>query len=335
MENEKSQAILKQVLAAKKILLSCHPHPDADIVGSVLAMTMAVKQLGKEVVAISGDSIYEKKFEMLPGIEMIEKKSVGEIDLGEFDLMLIVDASSLSQISRSEGFSLPSHLKRVVIDHHATNNLTGEVVWIETQRSSTCEMVYELLSSWPVRITEEMALVMFLGIYADTGGLRYKNTSSRTLAVASELVKIYPKYHDYIFAWENSKKAVEIEMMGVAINHLQKYMNEKLVLTAVPYEEIQKRGLNRDEAAEGLMADSLRAVEGWMVVGSLVEVEEGVVIASFRTRDQEKYDVSLLAKSVGEGGGGHKAAAGTTIKKNVKEAVEEVVGRAMELYSGL
>lgn len=323
--------ILEAIHNSSRILLHCHPYPDPDSVGSVLAMTAALKKLGKDVTPIVGDSKYPESLVSLPNKEWIQEKNYSQIEPEHFDLFIILDSSTPTQISQA-GVSLIEGMKTIVIDHHRTNEGFAEINLIDTESSSTSQILYELFKLWNVEIDQNIALYLLLGIYADTGGFKYPNSSPKTLRIASELATIYPNYHKFVFELTNYKKPIELELTGLALSSLEKHFDDKVVLSVIPYEEIRKRNLTKEDAMEGLVGDSLRSVFGWNVVVSLVEAEPSVVTVSLRTRDENKYDVSQIAKSVGRNGGGHKGAAGTTIYEPLEKAKKTILDKIKEIF---
>jgi len=318
---------------SQNILLHCHPNPDPDSIGSVLAMKRYLVSIGKKTTAIIGDSDYPfNMVDNLPIEKEIERKSFFDINLDDFDLFIILDSSSTSQISKKEDVIFPKHLKTVVIDHHKTNIGFGDINLIDKHSVSTTQVLYKLLKQWEVEIDKDLALYLFIGIYSDSGGFQFPMTSLETFRIATELVSICPNYQKTIFDLENNKNEIEIEMMGLALSNIKKYFNDKVVLSVIPYQIIKERKLKKDDAMKGLIANTLRSVIGWDIVGSLVEAEKGITTVSLRIRDEKKYDVSIIAKNVGIGGGGHAGAAGTTIMKDVYSAEKELVAYIDKTY---
>lgn len=321
-----AKEIKESVKNSKNILLHCHPSPDPDSIGSVLAMKKYLVSIGKNVTAIIGDYDYPTNMiDSFPIEKEIEKKSFFDINLEDFDLFIILDSSSTTQISRKGEVVFPEHLKTIVIDHHKTNNYFGDINLVDKDAASTTQVLYKLFKEWNVEIDKDLALYLFIGIYGDTGGFQYTLTSPETFRIATELVSVCPNYHRAVFNLENNKREIEIEMMGLALSHIKKHFNGKVVLTVIPYEVIKERNISKEDATEGLVPEILRSVKGWDIVGSLVEVEDGVTRIALRTRDEKKYDVSIIAKNIGTGGGGHPGAAGTTVMKNVYDAEKELV----------
>ncbi len=332
---EIAQIILDTIKKSNNILLHCHPYPDPDSIGSVLAMSSVLKKLGKKVTPIIGDSKYPENLASLPNREWIISNNYSEIDVNQFDLFIILDSSMPSQVSLLSEVVFPKNLKTVVIDHHRTNKSFGDINLVDVDSSSTCQILFDLFNIWDLKIDPDMAICLLLGIYADTGGFKYPNANHETLKVASELAKIYPNYHRFVFDLDNYKQPVELEMMGLALSSLEKYFEGRVVFSVIPYTEIKKRGIQKESAMEGLIGNTLRSVVGWDLVASLVEAEPNVITVSLRTRDENSFDVSKIAMAIGEKGGGHRGAAGTTIHLSMDAAKKELIDKVEEIFPEL
>lgn len=330
-----SGAILESIEKSSNILLHCHPFPDPDSIGSTLSMAKFLKHKNKSFTIISGDTPLPSYVKDWPQINIIQPKSYSDIEISDFDLFIILDSSAPTQISQLSKVELPSDLNTIVIDHHVTNQGFAKQNLIEHSYSSTCQIIYDLFKIWNYKIDEETALYIFMGMFADTGGFRYLNSTQEVFSTISELTKINPDYHKFVFNLENVKRPIEIEMMGLALSSLEKHFSDNVVLSLIPHIEIEKRKINRNDAMEGLVANTLRSVDGWNLVASLVEAEKGITTVSIRARDEEKYDVSIIARSIGINGNGHKGAAGTTIHKPLYEAKNELLNAFKNEFADL
>jgi len=317
--------ILKKINSSNKILMHFHPYPDPDSVGSVLAMGEFLKKLRKDVVIIGGDSAFPKSLENFPNKDWIQQINFLQVNPEDFDLFIILDSSSISQITQKFEIKLPENLETIVIDHHVTNTGFGKINLIAPELASTTNIIYQLFKHWGDKPSKDMALNLFMGIYGDTGGFMYPNAKLNVWKSALELIEINPDYHQLVFDLNNNRSSIEVKMVGLALSNIKTFYSNKVALSLIPYDEIKKRGLSKEDAIEGLVPDKLRSVIGWEIVASLVEVEPNKVIVSLRTRKEGVYDVSKIAKNIGINGGGHRGAAGTTIKKSVENAVIELV----------
>ncbi len=315
---------------SQSILLHCHPSPDPDSVGSVLAMKCALENMGKNVTAIKGDSDIPSAFMHFPGAEDIVQKNFHEVNLNDFDLFIILDSGSVEMISGKDIPKFPLPITTIVIDHHASNSSYGEINFIDLSSPATAFILYKLFKEWNIDITREIAVNLFIGIYTDTGAFRYRPTNHDVFEAAAELVKIAPDYSSYIFEMENSKRKESIIYQALAFKSLETFFDDKFAFTAVSHEEIVKNNLIPEDYSVSI-PNFLLSVKNFIVTGSLVEIEPGRVKLSLRSKDPKKYDISKLALALG--GGGHTGAAGAKIYLDISTAKEKVVETAKILYN--
>lgn len=327
--------ILDAIKKSNNILLHCHPYPDMDSIGSVLAMANVLKNMGKNTTIIAGDSKIPKNSLCLPNHEWVLPKNYTQIDPNKYDLFIILDSSSPNQITQLADVIFPNKMYTILIDHHVSNNGYAKTNLIEPTYSSTCQILFDLFTLWKIEIDPDVAICLFVGLFMDTGGFKYPNTTPETLRVASILANINPNYHKLIFNLENNREPIEIEMMGLSLSSIEKYYSGHVAISLIPYEEIKKRNLSKEQAMEGLVADILKSVANWDIVASLVEAEPGITRVSLRTRDENMFDVSLIAKSIGNNGGGHKGAAGINVHKPLNETKKILLKTIAEIFPNL
>jgi bifunctional oligoribonuclease and PAP phosphatase NrnA len=326
-----SGKLWRKIRKADRILLHCHPSPDPDSVGSVLAMKWALESKGKKVTVIAGDSEIPPAFMHFPGAAEIVKKNFSEVDLKDFDLFISLDSSTPEMISRKNPPVFPLSIPTIVIDHHASNKGYADDNFIDISSPSVTYILFKLFRDWNIEITEEMAANLFIGMYTDTGGFRFPPTDHKVLRAAAELACIYPLYTTLIFTMENSQEKDAIYGQALALGSIKTYHNDKLVISAVSHAAISEKNISSSAISEGYIANILKSVVGWDVAASMVEIEPGKVKVSFRTRDVSKYDLATLATSLG--GGGHKAASGVVFTTSLDEAVGKVVETVKVLYN--
>lgn len=326
-----SGKVLRDVKGAKRILLHCHPSPDPDSVGSVLAMKFGLEHMGKKVTVIQGDSDIPPAFMHFPGAKDIEKKNFGEINLNDFDLFISLDSSTPEMVSRKTPPIFPLPIRSVLIDHHASNKGYADDNYIDISSPSTSYILFKMFKEWGITISPEMAANLFMGMYTDTGGFKFPPTDFKVLKAASELVEIYPRYTDLIFTMENSQEKEAVFAQAIALNSIKTFCNDHIVISAVPHAALAEKNIPSNSISEGHIANILKSVIGWDIAVSMVEIEPGRIKASFRTRNTDKFDVSKLATELG--GGGHKAASGVVFTTTLDEAVKKVVDTAKVLYN--
>ncbi len=326
--------IWSEIQKANCILLHCHPSPDGDSIGSALGMMHILKKIGKQVTVIMGDSEPPVALSHLPGFNQIQNKNWFELELSKFDLFISQDSSSLGQISKLGEVKFPDHMRVVVIDHHDTNIGYGNINLIEPTYPAVCQMDYELCKEWKVKIIPNAAVCFFVGMYTDTNGFKYQRTTNTTFTAAAELVSLYPDFYKVIFELENNYEPEQIKFIGLALSMVELYFGQKVAISAVPYEELQKRGIEERHTEKIQISEILRSVRGWEIGVRFTEAKPGAITLSFRTRDPNKYDVGKIAVAT-KFGGGHKVAAGGTLKMPFEEAKKYLLDTIHQVYPDL
>ena len=327
---EKAPVIEAEIKKARSVLLHCHPSPDPDSVGSALATKFALEGVGKTVTVIRGDSPIPQAFMHFPGATSIVPKSFAEVDLTSFDLFIILDSGSPSMISKVSVPQFPLPISTISIDHHASNTGYANLNLIDLTASSTAFILYQLFSVLGCTITREIALNLFMGIYTDSGGFRYPPTDYRVFESAGELVKIVPDFTKAIFLMENNERKESIYFRALALNSIETFCQDSIAIASVSFAQITEKKIP-EECMHSEIPNLLKSVIGWNVGVICIEARPNLVKISMRSRDVEKYDVSKLATSLG--GGGHRAAAGITLKMSLAEAKQILVAKAKELYN--
>lgn len=322
--------ILAEINKAKKILLHCHPSPDPDSVGSALAMKFALEGMDKNVTVIQGDNEIPKAFDF-PGVQTIIKKSYGEIDVTQFDLFIAVDSSSKGMISYKDEIVFPDSMRIVVIDHHISNLNYGHINCVDSLYPSAAQLIFDLLREMNVKLTHDIALNLFMGMYSDTGGFKYGRVNSDTFKIVAELVELAPEFTKTIFTMENSNSKGTLAFEGLALSSLKEFCNGNLAIASVTNKQIIDNNIDKDNISAHKIVNDIKSVEGYNISVCMTEIDPGIVKMGLRTRDADKYDVSKLAVALG--GGGHKDAAGVRLNMTIPEAINKVVETAKVIYN--
>lgn len=323
MLNKKtSDQILQSINQANKILLTLHVSPDGDAVGAVLAMDLFLRQLGKKTKIISYSKI-PRNFLYLPGMVDVEIANIAKIDLSEFNLYISLDAADRIMITKSEFPKIPEKVKVINIDHHVTNTNFGDINLVE-KASSVCEILYEFFQKWKVTIDKQMAKLLFLGIFSDTGCFQYPNTSIKIMKVAADLRVKGADLNETILTQFRSYNFKTLKYWGKVLDNMQIDESKKFVWSVVSASEIRDLEIEPEDidGAASLFAPVTLGTE----FGIIIDENEGFIKGSLRSRTS--FDVSKIAASLG--GGGHKAAAGFTLRMPLDEAVKLVLEKARE-----
>jgi phosphoesterase RecJ-like protein len=317
---------------AERVLLSCHPSPDEDSVGSVLSVATWLRGKGKSVTIIGGDSKVQSWVRLLPGGETILNQTWLDTDLSQFDLYLALDIGSPSQITKLGEVVFPDSLSVGVIDHHARGEDFGNFRLVDGRYAATAELLYELFNFWNVEIAHDMAINLFVGVYGDTGGFQYSLTSERTFTLAADLARRAPDFTVFLNAVRNNNDPEWVAFNALGVTLAEVFSGGKIRLSLVSAQAWQEQGIKPENIQNNQIANTLRSISGCEIAGSLIEIG-GVIRVSLRSRDGEVYDVGRIASVLG--GGGHKAAAATTINKTLVEARDDLLRTIKDLYPAL
>lgn len=292
--------IISELKDAKKIAIGGHVRPDGDCVCSVMAL---YRYLQKELPDAQIDVYLEKPtgvFDCIRGIEEIRSK----FDTDEvYDVFLALDCND-----ERLGEALPIFRRagrRINIDHHISNTGCGDLNIIEAHRSSTAELLYDLMD--PEQVDEEIAKAIYIGIAHDTGVFRYSNTSAHTLEIVAKLLAFGFDFSALIEHTFFEKTYVQTQIMGRAVLESIRFMNDRCIVSMVSrrmmdFYQVMPKDL------DGIV-NQLQAVSG--VDCAIFMYEIGTLEYKVSMRSNGKVDVAKVA--VKFGGGGHVRAAGCTM----------------------
>lgn len=330
--NSFAPQIWTEIEKSQNILLHCHVGPDEDSYGSTLAFLHVLNSLGKNVTLISGDWAPMKKFSILPGFNLIKNKNFTDINQNDFDLFLVLDCSSTNQITKLDKVEFNSGLKVIIIDHHSTSTNFGKINLVDETYPATSQLLYDLFMFWQVKITPEIAICLFVGIYGDTGGFKYPPVSVETFEIATALVKKYPDFAKVILAIQHHRTPNEIIFEALALNSVKTYFSGKVAVSQVSSDQLSAINFKEGEISTSTVSSNLVTVSDWEIGICLVEKNKDEVGVSLRTRG--KYDVAAIAVATGVGGG-HPAAAGARLKMPLEQALKFLLSTIQKTYPEL
>ena len=298
---------------ADNVLVITHVDPDGDAISSLTAVGLALRQQGKRVTLVCDDGV-PRRFAYLPMSDQVQQ----EPDYDQaYDLLVAVDCGDEDRMGRAYA-SLPNPLPLIVnIDHHATNSRFGEFALVDGEAVSTTEVLYHLFVQSGIVITPQIATSLLTGLVTDTLGFRTVGVTAETLTMAAALVEAGADLGQITMRALNLRSFSTLQMWRVGLNNMR--LEDGLLWTSITDEERESVDFrsNSSLGLVNLMAD----VEEAAIGAVLMEMNDGTVKVGFRCRPP--YDVSGVATALG--GGGHKLAAGCTIRGPLEQAEARVV----------
>lgn len=307
--------MLQETLArAKSVAIGGHIRPDGDCVGSCMAMYQYIRTWYPE----KDVDVY---LEEIPNsFHFIEatKEISHEMREKTYDLFISLDCGDAGRL----GFSAPlfeSAAETLCVDHHISNRSFGENNYIKPDASSTCELVFELMEE--EKITKEIAECLYLGLVHDTGVFQYSCTSPETMVVASKLMAKGIDYSKIIHDTYYEKTYVQNQILGRALLESVLFMDGKCIVSVIDKKIMDFYGASPKDL-EGIVSQ-LRLTSGVNVAMFLYELQTHEFKISLRSDDA--VDVSKVASYFG--GGGHKKAAGLTMKGTAHDVINNIAAQ--------
>jgi phosphoesterase RecJ-like protein len=331
------QKTIELINRSTSILITTHTKVDGDAVGCCVAMEEAIIALGKEVQILFLSPLpswyaflLEHKVPVL-GVDLSHKQlAAGGFDT--FDLIIIVDTNSFSQLPKFDKYLKESDIPVLVIDHHKTSDKLGDVEIVDSSAAAASCVVLDLFrfAHWP--ITTKIAQALFAGITSDTGWFHFNNTDSRCYRDCAELIGAGAKpslvYHSVFQSFSPQR----LRLMTAMLNTLQLHFNDRLATQYLTQQDFKTTGAKYEDTEN--LIDECQRIGSVEVAALFVELSDGRIRCSLRSRpgpsqrsvEGVAVDVAQVASTFG--GGGHTSAAGAYLPgplENAKQLILELV----------
>lgn len=309
---------IAQILKKEKdIALVSHIEPDGDAIGSILGLGLALIKSGKQVQILNPDGV-PQTFTFLPGADLVRDSF-----LYISEAVVLMDCTDLERIGGLEKEAVKAS-KLINIDHHVSNKFFGDFNLVDTNAAATGEIAYKVIKALGVKIDPKIASCLYTAIVTDTGSFKFENTTSETHLIAADLLN-YGMNLGTIrrHLWE-SMPIDTIRLLTETLTTLEMDTSGEIAWVTMPYQIFQQYG----PAAQHLegVVNYAKSVQGVEIGIIFKELEPNQIRVGLRSK--AIADVNIVAQALG--GGGHKRAAGCTIKGSLEEAKELVIREAKE-----
>ena len=234
-----------------RIVITTHAEPDADGIGSQVALSLALKTLGKEVTCVNEASLPRRYSYLAPqktlhSYEQFRKKnSVAAMD--PIDLFIVVDANSASRIGPRMGELLKQSKHVLFIDHHPCPPSIANLHCIDTTAAATGQVVGELIEYLKIDIDKEMALALYTAILIDTSSFRYPTVTHKTHRLIAKLLETGvrpPRAYNLIYG---AKKIGHMQLLGKILADAQTNKNEEIAWISLTDDMITEYNANVED----------------------------------------------------------------------------------------
>lgn len=319
---EKLKLAYNKIKKAKRILLIGHLSPDADALSSVGGIIELIKNDNKYFYAFAQGK-KEGDFSFIPNEQFIKDKKPDSLEF--FDLIITLDCGSLARTGIEE--EIKETIKQrgksktpyfIEIDHHEKIEPWSDLEIRRQDKASTSVMIYDLLKANNVPITKPFSDLILSGLVSDTGCFLYSNSSPKAISIASEMLSHGASFNRILKATTKNSNLLSLKIWGKAIENL--HFNQKTGLassglSAIELQELKER--YRESQDDVVISDLFSMIVSFICslkgvrVALLLREENDIIKASLRTNDK---DINVAELAANFGGGGHRKAAGFSLK---------------------
>lgn len=303
----KISPILSQICdaihARRRLLITSHARPDGDSIGSQLAAAYALRDLGKVVTIVNADRAPQPIMQF-PGVGSI---TIADRVEGEYDAAIIMECGDLART----GVAGLDRSLVINIDHHPGNTGYGQINWFDPAAAACGEMVFDLVEALGVPLTVEIATHIYLAILTDTGSFHYSSISTRTFDICRATLEAGVDPVAVARNVYDSNNMGRLKLFGAVLSAMQLDPTGRIAIVYLDHEMARAAGGTYDDT-EGL-------------INLPLTVKEIQAVVFFKQMEGEEYRVSMRSKGeidIGAvakefSGGGHKNAAGCTVKGGI------------------
>jgi bifunctional oligoribonuclease and PAP phosphatase NrnA len=311
------KAIVGALRRHDRFLVVTHENPDGDALGSLLATTLALRQLGKDAVMyLAGNTPLPREYAFMPLDDLVRAAPADSAER----VLVAVDCAKEDRIGDEAALSRAPLV--LDIDHHHDNTRFGDLNLIVADASSTGEVLRDVFAELGVELTPELAEPLYIALVTDTGRFQYANTTPKALRLAAELVEAGADIHAVFQQVYESVEFAKLKLLARALARAEVLEGGRIVVSHLVRTDFDEVGAS-EPYSEGII-DYLRAVEGAELAVLIREQLNSAAHAykgSLRSSIDE-LDVSAIARRFG--GGGHRQAAGFSTDLPLGEIVEQI-----------
>jgi bifunctional oligoribonuclease and PAP phosphatase NrnA len=316
--------IYEQLKDKKKIAITMHQKPDADAMGSALALYHFLKQFEHEVYVISPTN-WARWLDWMEGVKEVydyelEKQEADKI-LDEADWLFCLDHNHFNRTKHLAPKLASLSCTKILIDHHREPDEASFQYGVSnTGKSSTCEMIYDFIvnSGHRDKINTFISECLYAGLVADTGSFRFSSTTAHVhhaVAALKEQGLDHPKVHEALY---DNFLENRLRFLGhVLTNRMEIFYELNTAMIFVPKIELLKYEIKTGDT-EGLVNYPL-TIQGIKLVGCVIDRDEE---RKWSFRSKGNFDCNSFARKYFNGGG-HFSASGGNDQASLQETIQK------------
>lgn len=306
---------IREILSQpKKVAITTHQKPDADAMGSSLALKQYLEKKG-HTVNVTVPTDYAPFLNWMNGnndVRIYSEKNHSEVEktFNDADIIFTLDFNALSRINELGEIVRNSNATKILVDHHQQPEGFEDISYWDDKRAATAELIFEMIAELGDQdlIDAQIGECIYAGIMTDTGSFRFPSTSKRVHEIIGVLIEAgvdNAKVHRLIYDTGSEDK---LRFTGYAISEkLIVNKEHKTAYITITQDEL-KRFNSKTGDTEGLVNYAL-SIDG-IVFAALFTDRGGIVKISFRSIGD--FNVNQFSREHFSGGGHNNAAGGAT-----------------------
>ncbi len=304
-----------------------HKKADGDAVGSATALIQAGVNLNKKVKWFSPDEKLPETYRFLSCFDVHVCTDEFAFD-DSHELYIFLDCSNESRSVM--GYDVQKNITALNIDHHEDNSHYGKINCVDGKASSTCEVLYRILKAGNWNITKNIAESLYTGIFTDTGGFTFSNTSPLTHRVIAEIIELGAEPSHMADMISQNKSVPGFKVWSKALSRVKTFGPEDIFAVSwLSADDFREACADLTEN-EGLPS-MLMTLRGVKFIAMITENLKGEIRASFRSREGSPLGAGEFARLLG--GGGHERASGSFVEfGTLNECVSEIESLILKKY---
>ncbi|HTN38183.1 MAG TPA: bifunctional oligoribonuclease/PAP phosphatase NrnA [Arachidicoccus sp.] len=308
----------------QKVTITMHQKPDGDAMGSTLGLYHFLIQLGHQVQVISPTN-WSGFLNWLPDCDQVwdyeKTKPVSDAYIASSDWIFCLDFNVLHRTKTMEQVLLDAKAVKILVDHHEQPQVAVFDYGVsDTQKSSTCEMIYDLIveSGHQSLINKAVATCIYTGLMTDTGSFRFPSTKASVHLAIADLKSRgleHSVIHENIYDANTEER---LRFLGNALlNRMEVFYPYNAAIMVIPKSDLLKFHTKTGDT-EGLV-NYLLSLKGIRFAAIVIDRDEE---RKWSFRSKGDFDVNQFARKHFNGGG-HKNAAGGNASDSLEETVKK------------
>lgn len=322
------KTFLKALKRAKDVLISTHIFPDADGVGSQIALCLALRSKGINALCVNEGALSERYRHLDTDNVVLSRKKFNELYGKTFsaDLFIVVDANSLLRLG-TETEKIGKRSKNILfIDHHPCPKEIAAVHCIDPSKAATGEIISGLIDALKVKPTKEMSLALYTAILIDTNCFRYPSVTSHTHRIVSKCMKTGIKPELAYQKLYGTKKIEHIQLLGKILGGVKSTKDKKIAWLTITEQMFDRYNASFEDTHSFV---NYLLVLNRVQVACIFRQMGGKVKLSLRSAGN--IDVGVIAQALG--GGGHHHSAASLIEGSPRKVIGETIKKIRSMIS--